>query len=124
MAETHEKHDRKLKTKMRELAYGLVSGVEVISEVGRFQMIIAKSKAVRRYNISRIRIECTIQDKDPRIFFVRGDGLAQQLSLLLDNWFEFGDASFGEHWVEWSPPYGMEVTSDSRRCRRIGTKST
>lgn len=61
---------------MSELAHGLISGMEIVVEIGRIQLVSAKSEAVGCNDIARTCIESIIKNEDLLTPFIRRDALA------------------------------------------------
>lgn len=117
-------HQRELKCKMPKRAHGHESLVEIVLEIGGLQVIIAKAEAVFCDDITGESIESVAQGGNAARIIGCFDALAHKLYLLLDDGFELGNTSFGEHWIQWSSPDCMEVTLCCCECHCIGAESS
>ena len=85
-------------------------------------MIIAEPKTVFSDHITCISIKGIAKNECPTSLHEVRDAPTHKFSLLLNDGLEPGNAPFGEHWIEWSSPDGMEITFCSCECHRITTK--
>ncbi len=109
---------------MRKLSHCLVRGMEVVLKAWRLQLVIGEAKAVRCNDIASERIEGIVEHQNPACSRIGRDALAQELDLLVNDWFKLCDAPLGEHWVERRSTNGMQVATDGRRRCGIGTEPT